>query len=237
MTGEEKEYWLGILALLKRIKYCKDDCVFCETQWTRNLKDCIGCFGKDCIGYDEIKLWEETNNNKTYPQNICKTFATEETERRAENARTHSKQEFSIFVTLMTNGLRNQNDENKEMRDICTYSEDGCNFRNDPVGLTTTADSNTNTDSPEPPSDETIYPGTPKSPSDDRTNTGKSKSSSDDNASNVSNPGQTKTSSKDNPTDQASTATHANGGNHVSYRFVNCHEAIFLSFLVFSFVN
>ena len=95
--GEVKEYFLGILAVLKRIKYCKDDCVFCETQWTRNSKDCIGCFLKDCIGYDEIKLWEEINPGKTYPQNICKTFVIEETERRIENARTHSKQDFSIF--------------------------------------------------------------------------------------------------------------------------------------------
>ena len=233
LTEEVKEQYLGILAVLKRIKYCKDDCVFCETQWTRNSKDCIGCFLKDCIGYDEIKLWEEVNN-KTYPQNICETFVINETEQITENARTHSKQDFSMIETLMTNGLRNQNDESKEMRDICTCSEDGCNFRNNPVGLTTTADSNTNTDSPEPPSDETTYPGTTKSPSDDKTSTGKSKSPSDDN---VSNPSQIKTSPKDNPTDQASTATHANGGNHASYRFVNCHVAIFLSFLAFSFVN
>ena len=178
-----------------------------------------------------------SHNNKKYPQDICETFAGEETERRTENARTHSIQEFSIFETLMTNGLLNQNDETKEMRDICTCSKDGCNFRNDPVGLTTTADGSTNTDSPETPSDETISPGTPKSPSDDKTSTGKSKSSSDDNVSNVNNPGHAKTSLKDNPTDQASTATHANGGNHVSYRFVNCHEAILLSFLAFSFFN
>lgn len=66
VDGEEKDCQLGLIEYMKNIRYCKDDCLFCQSL--SNKKDGNKPYKYTCAGKEDMK------EIKDYPQNTCKDW-------------------------------------------------------------------------------------------------------------------------------------------------------------------